>query len=41
MGGGFPPGKNDMNLGLQVMVNMLKGHAAAYRQYTPSNRKPA
>ena len=31
MGGGFPPGKNDMNLGLQVMVNMLKGHAAAYR----------
>jgi beta-glucosidase len=31
MGAGFPPGKNDMNLGLQVMANMLKGHAAAYR----------
>lgn len=31
MGGGFPPGKNDMNLGLQVMANMLRGHAAAYR----------
>jgi beta-glucosidase len=31
MGAGFPPGKNDMNLGLQVMANMLRGHAAAYR----------
>lgn len=31
MGGGFPPGKNDMNLGLQVLVNMARGHAAAYR----------
>jgi beta-glucosidase len=31
MGAGFPPGKNDMNLGLQVMANMLKGHAGAYR----------
>ncbi|NMB53441.1 MAG: glycoside hydrolase family 1 protein [Leptolinea sp.] len=31
MGGGFPPGKNDMNLALQVMANMVRGHAAAYR----------
>jgi len=31
MGGGFPPGKNNMNLGLQVMAVMLRGHAAAYR----------
>ncbi len=31
MGGGFPPGKNNMNLGLQVMANMVRGHAAAYR----------
>lgn len=31
MGGGFPPGKNDMNLGLQVLANMVRGHAAAYK----------
>jgi beta-glucosidase len=30
-GGGFPPGKNDLNLAFQVMANMLRGHAAAYR----------
>ncbi|HTX91581.1 MAG TPA: family 1 glycosylhydrolase [Anaerolineales bacterium] len=27
----FPPGKNDMKLGMQVLANMLKAHAAAYR----------
>jgi beta-glucosidase len=31
MGGGFPPGKNDMNLGLQVLANMARGHASAYK----------
>lgn len=31
MGGGFPPGKNDMNLGLQVLANMVRGHAVAYK----------
>jgi beta-glucosidase len=31
LGAGFPPGKNDMNLGLQVMANMLRGHATAYK----------
>jgi beta-glucosidase len=30
-GGGFPPGKNDLNTAFQVMANMLRGHAAAYR----------
>jgi beta-glucosidase len=29
-GGGFPPGKNDLNLAFLVMSNMLRAHAAAY-----------
>ncbi len=29
--GGFPPGKNDLNLAFVVMRNLLRGHAAAYR----------
>lgn len=29
-GGGFPPGKNDLNLAIVVMANMVRGHAAAY-----------
>ena len=31
MGGGFPPGKNDINLAFRVMENMIRAHAAAYR----------
>jgi beta-glucosidase len=31
LAGGFPPGKNDMGLAAKVMVNVLRGHAAAYR----------
>ena len=31
MGGGFPPGKNDMKTGLHVLANLVKGHALAYR----------
>ncbi len=27
----FPPGKKDIKVGLQVLVNMLRGHALAYR----------
>jgi beta-glucosidase len=27
----FPPGKNDTRLAVQVLANMLRGHAAAYR----------
>jgi beta-glucosidase len=27
----FPPGRNDRKLALQVQVNLLRGHAAAYR----------
>ncbi|MGV8049079.1 MAG: glycoside hydrolase family 1 protein [Anaerolineaceae bacterium] len=30
-GGGFPPGKLDIRLGLKVLTNLVKGHAAAYR----------
>ncbi len=30
-GGGFPPGKNDLNTALNVMINMVRAHAAAYR----------
>ena len=30
-GGGFPPGKNNLGLAFQVMENMVKAHAAAYR----------
>lgn len=31
LGGGFPPGKNDLKLALQVLANMVRGHAAAYQ----------
>lgn len=31
LGGGFPPGKNDLKAALKVMSNLLKGHAAAYQ----------
>jgi len=31
IGGGFPPGKNDLGAAFTVMRNLLKGHAAAYR----------
>ncbi len=31
VGGGFPPGRNDMGAAFKVMSNLLKGHAAAYR----------
>jgi beta-glucosidase len=31
LAGEFPPGKNDMRLAAEVMVNVLRGHAAAYR----------
>jgi len=31
LGGGFPPGKHDLKLALQVLVNMVKAHAAAYQ----------
>jgi beta-glucosidase len=30
LGGGFPPGKNDLKTAFQVLANMLRGHAAAY-----------
>lgn len=30
LGEGFPPGKNDQRAGLQVLLNMVKAHAAAY-----------
>jgi beta-glucosidase len=31
LGGEFPPGKNDRSAAFNVMVNMLRGHALAYR----------
>ncbi len=31
LGEGFPPGKNDQKVGLQVLLNMVKAHAAAYQ----------
>lgn len=31
MEGGFPPGKNDPKLCMQVLANLVKGHAVAYR----------
>lgn len=31
LNGGFPPGKNDMNLAFQVLFNLLKGHSLAYK----------
>ena len=31
LGGGFPPGKNDIKTALKVLRNMLKAHAAAYQ----------
>jgi len=30
-GGGFPPGKENLGLAFQVMENMVRAHAAAYR----------
>lgn len=30
LGGGFPPGKNDQKAAFQVLLNMVKAHAAAY-----------
>ena len=30
LGDGFPPGKNDLNTALRVLLNMVKAHAAAY-----------
>ena len=30
LGDGFPPGKNDLNTGLRVLLNLVKAHAAAY-----------
>ena len=30
LGGVFPPGKKDLKLGVQVLANMAKAHAAAY-----------
>ena len=31
LGEGFPPAKNDQKAGLQVLLNMVKAHAAAYQ----------
>lgn len=31
LGGGFPPGKNDMGKAYTVLANLVRGHAAAYR----------
>ena len=31
LGGGFPPGKNDMNAAFAVLGNLLRGHGLAYR----------
>lgn len=31
LGGGFPPGKNDLRTAFQVLTNLVKGHAAAYQ----------
>ncbi len=31
LNGAFPPGKNDARLAFKVAVNLIKGHAAAYR----------
>lgn len=31
MGGGFPPGKQDLSAALRVMGNLARGHALAYR----------
>jgi beta-glucosidase len=31
MGGGFPPGKNNVGAAFRVMANLLRGHALAYR----------
>ncbi len=30
LGGGFVPGKNDVKMALQVLINMVKAHARAY-----------
>jgi beta-glucosidase len=31
MSGEFPPGRNNQEVGVRVMANMVRGHAAAYR----------
>ncbi len=31
LGGGFPPGRNDLKLALKVLANLARGHAAAYK----------
>ena len=31
LGGGFPPGKNDLGRAFSVLSNLAKGHAAAYK----------
>jgi beta-glucosidase len=31
LGGGFPPGKNDLGSAANVLANLVRGHAAAYR----------
>lgn len=31
LGGGFPPGKNDMGAAFRVLANLARGHALAYR----------
>ncbi|HPH94245.1 MAG TPA: glycoside hydrolase family 1 protein [Anaerolineaceae bacterium] len=31
LNGGFPPGKNDFNLAMKVMINLARGHAVSYR----------
>ena len=31
LGGGFPPGKNDLKTALKVLSNLIKGHAASYQ----------
>ena len=31
LGGEFPPGKSDMGLAARVVVNLIKGHSAAYK----------
>jgi len=31
VGGEFPPGKNDLGLAMKVLVNLIKGHALAYK----------
>ncbi|MEN6482959.1 MAG: glycoside hydrolase family 1 protein [Anaerolineaceae bacterium] len=32
LNGGFPPGKNDLSTAFAVMANLIRGHAAAYKE---------